>query len=212
MSYVPAIDSGSEILRQVDEFFMNQSPVQNTMRNLARRLAEEKIDYAVIGGMALALHGFVRPTQDVDLLMSKEGLQAFQELLVGRGYVPLFSGARKHFRDAETGVKVEIITSGEYPGDGKPKPVVFPLPADAMTTVGEFRVVSLDKLIELKLASGLSAEHRQLRDLADVQQLIETLNLSQDLAARLDNSVRGEYLRLWRLAQKTHEEERESGE
>ena len=105
MSYIPTVDSGSEILRQVDEFFMNQGPVQNTMRNLARRLAEEHIDYAVIGGMALALHGFVRPTQDVDLLLSKEGLQEFQELLVGRGYVPQFSGARKHFRDVETALK-----------------------------------------------------------------------------------------------------------
>jgi len=212
MSYVPVIDSGSEILRQVDEFFMSQGPVQNTLRNLARRLAEEHIDYAVIGGMALALHGLVRPTQDVDLLLSREGLAQFHQLLVGRGYVPLFSGARKHFRDAETGVKVEIITTGEYPGDGKPKPVVFPVPGDAAITVGEFRVVSLERLIELKLASGLSAEHRQLRDLADVQQLIEVLNLSKDLALRLDNSVRDEYLRLWRLAQKTLKEETESGE
>lgn len=212
MSYGKATYSASEILRQVDNFFMNVSPVQDTLRNLARRLAEEKIDYAVIGGMALALHGFVRPTQDVDLLLSKAGLVEFQERLVGRGYVPLFSGARKHFRDAATGVKVEIITSGEFPGDGKPKPVMFPLPEAAASMVGEFRVVSLEKLIELKLASGLSAEHRQLRDLADVQQLIEVLNLSKALATSLDNSVRREYLRLWELAQKTMQEESESGE
>src|SRR5258708_3138220 len=114
MSYVPTIESAFDNLRQVDEFFMNQSPVQSTLRNLAHRLAEEQIDYAVIGGMALAFHGFVRPTQDVDLLLSKEGLLAFHEQLVGPGYVPLFSGARKHFRDAKTGVKVEIITSGEF--------------------------------------------------------------------------------------------------
>ena len=211
MSYLPSIDDASEVLGRVDEFFMNQSPVQNTMRNLARRLSEENIDYVVIGGMALALHGFVRPTQDVDLVLSKEGLEQFHELLVGRGYVPVFPGARKHFRDAETGVKVEIITAGEHPGDGTPKSVVFPLPASAAVNVGEIRVVSLEKLIELKLASGLTAEHRQLRDLADVQQLIETLNLPQELSTRLDSSVKDEYLRLWRLAQKAKEEETEFG-
>lgn len=206
MKEIQAVDSGSDILRQVDEFFMNESPVQDTLRNIARRLSREGIDYVVIGGMALALHGLVRPTQDVDLLMTGEGLKKFHEELTGRGYVPLFSGARKHFRDTETGVKVEIITSGEYPGDGKPKPVVFPTPRDVAVAVGEFCVVRLESLIELKLASGLSAKHRELRDLADVQQLIETLNLPQDFGARLDISVRGEYLRLWQLAQESQKE------
>jgi hypothetical protein len=206
MKEVQSIDLSSEVLRQVDEFFMNKSPVQNTLRNLAQRLSQEGIDYVVIGGMALALHGLVRPTEDVDLLMTGKGLEEFQKVLVGRGYVPLFSGARKHFRDTETGVKVEIITSGEYPGDGKPKPVVFPNPGDVAVTLGEFHVVGLESLIELKLASGLSAAHRELRDLADVQQLIETLKLPQDLGTRLDSSVRDEYVRLWQLAQRTSEE------
>lgn len=210
MSYVSTRSSGAEVLRQVDEFFTNQSPVQDTLRRLAQRLAEEHIHYAVIGGMALALHGLVRPTLDVDVLLSQEGLKRFHELLVGRGYVPLFPGARKHFRDSVTGVKVEIITAGEYPGDGKPKPVVFPSPELAAITVGEFSVVRLEELIELKLASGLSAEHRQLRDLADVQQLIEVLELSKDLAVQLDESVGDEYRRLWRLAQQASREDTET--
>ncbi|MGB9178842.1 MAG: nucleotidyltransferase family protein [Pyrinomonadaceae bacterium] len=204
--------TGFDALRQVDEFLMNTSPVQQTLRNLVRRLSEEQIDYAVIGGMALALHGFVRPTQDVDLLLTREGLEKFHEELVGRGYVPLFPGARKHFRDTETGVKVEIITTGEYPGDGKPKAIVFPVPEDVAIDAGACRVVRLETLIELKLASGLSAEHRQLRDLADVQQLIETLDLPVELSGRLNESVQDEYLRLWHLAQKAREQDLESGE
>jgi hypothetical protein len=206
MKEVQSVDLGSDILRQVDEFFLNKSPVQDTLRNIARRLSDEGIDYVVIGGMALALHGLVRPTQDVNLLMTGEGLEKFQKALVGRGYVPLFSGARKHFRDTETRVKVEIITSGEYPGDGKPKPVAFPTPKDVAVAVGEFRVVRLESLIELKLASGLSAKHRELRDLADVQQLIETLKLPQAFGARLDSSVRHEYVRLWQLAQQARDD------
>src|SRR5215210_1896200 len=96
--------SVEEILGEVDEFFMNTGPVHETLRKLAERLSKEKIDYAIIGGMALALHGFVRPTQDIDLLMTVEGLERFHELMVGRGYVAAFPGARKHFRDSETGV------------------------------------------------------------------------------------------------------------
>ena len=211
MSRIQPIPLSSDVLRRVDEFFMNTAPVQRTLRGLARRLPEEGIDYAVIGGMALALHGFIRPTQDVDLLLTREGLEKFHADLVGRGYVPLFPGARKHFRDTETGVKVEVITTGEYPGDGKPKPISFPVPADASIDLGECRVVRLETLIELKLASGLSAEHRRLRDLADVQQLIETLDLTADISRHLDESVRDEYLRLWRLAQEAREKDTEDG-
>jgi len=110
---------------------------------------------------------------------------------VGRGYRPAFSGARKTFRDAETGVRIEIVTAGEYPGDGLPKPVAFPDPMTSGVTVEieGVRVVTLEKLIELKLASGMSAPHR-LRDLADVQDLIALLKLPLALADQLDSWVR----------------------
>lgn len=209
MSTTQVIDSSTDVLQQVDDFFMSTGPVHQTLRNVARRLSDAGIDYAVIGGMALALHGLVRPTEDVDLLLSPAGLEKFRSEFVGLGYLPSFQGARKHFRDTETGVKVEIITSGEYPGDGKPKPVVFPEPAASAVMIGEHRVVSLPTLIELKLASGLSAEHRELRDLADVQQLIEALDLPQDLSEQLDASVRNEYRRLWGLAKKSQSDDRE---
>ena len=212
MSTTQTIDSSIDVLQQADEFFMSTGPVHRTLSNVARRLSDAGIDYAVIGGMALALHGFVRPTQDVDLLLSPEGLEKFHAELVGRGYVPTFQGARKHFRDTETGVKVGMITTGEYPGDGKPKPVVFPDPASKSEAIGEHRVINLPTLIELKLASGLSAEHRQLRDLADVQQLIETLDLPESLSEQLDLSVRDEYRRLWRLAKKSQSEQRETSD
>ena len=88
-----------------------------------------------------------------------------------------------------------MIIAGGYPGDGKPKPVSFPDPSEAIE-IKNVRVVPFEKLIELKLASGLSAAHR-LKDLADVQEMIRTLNLSLDLGAKLDASVRGEYERLW---------------
>jgi hypothetical protein len=67
MSHVEST-SVADVLRQVDEFFLKTGPVHDTLRRLALRLPEENIDYALIGGMALALHGFVRPTQDINLL------------------------------------------------------------------------------------------------------------------------------------------------
>jgi len=56
--------------------------------------------------------------------------------------------------------------------------------------------VTLEKLIELKLASGMTAPHR-LRDLADVQELIKIRRLPADFAERLDPYVRDKYIELW---------------
>ncbi|MDE3091520.1 MAG: hypothetical protein KGJ80_19295 [Chloroflexota bacterium] len=187
-------------LREASQFYMAQGNVYDTLRRLARRLDAEKIPYALIGGMALAAHGFVRMTQDVDILVTAKGLAAFRERCVGRGYVPAFSGAERSFRDTETQVRIEIITTGEYPGDGKPKPVVFPDPASSSIEREGMRVVTLEKLIELKLASGMTATHR-LRDLADVQDVIAALDLPEDFAERLDASVRGKYRELRVTAQ-----------
>ena len=58
----------------------------------------------------------------------------------------------------------------------------------------------LERLIELKLASGMTAPHR-LRDLADVQDLIMRLELPADLGNTLDPSVRGKYRELWQSVQ-----------
>jgi len=190
----------TQLLQEASRFYMSQGDVYTTLRNLTRRLDDENISYALVGGMALAAHGFVRMTQDIDILLTAQGLARFRERLVGRGYVAAFPGALKSFRDAESRVRIEIITTGEFPGDGKPKPVSFPDPSTASADRDGIRVVTLEKLIELKLASGMTAPHR-LRDLADVQDLIQALHLPVDFADRVDASVREKFRDLWRASQ-----------
>ncbi len=192
--------SFAEIAQLAGDFFMNKGVVYETMRRLVRRLEEEKIDYAVIGAMALAAHGYPRFTLDIDILLTTEGLRLVHERLLGRGYVPAFPGAQKTFCDVESKIKIEVITTGEYPGDGLPKSVVFPHPTQHEFKSEEVQFITLEKLLELKLASGMTAPHR-LRDLSDVQDLIIALMLPLTFAQKLDASVRLEYERLWQAAQ-----------
>ncbi len=196
--------SVDEILGETEAFFMKEGKVHLTLKRLAQALEAESIPYAILGGMALNLLGYTRETVDVDILLTPKGLERFRERLVGRGYVPAFNGATKSFLDAETRVKVETLITGEYPGDGKPKPVSFPAPETVSVERDGYRVITLEKLIELKLASGLTAPHR-LRDLADVQDLISLLGLPLGLAEQLDDSVRHEYRRLWETVQQARE-------
>ena len=184
-------------VREASKFFMKTDDVHDTLRRVTRRLQEAGIDYALIGGMALFAHGYRRFTTDVAILTTPEGLDAIHQQLVGRGFVPRFPGARKALRDTTTGVTVEFITTGEYPGDGKPKAVGFPEPAAASVDIDGVQVIRLEKLIELKLASGLTNTQR-MRDLSDVRDLIARLNLPPELAEKLDPSVRDTYIEYWR--------------
>ena len=189
-------------LKEGSEFFQHEGDICDTLRRLAEELDENGLDYALVGGLALVAHGYRRFTEDVNILLTPEALQIFRERLIGRGYLPAFSGATKTFRDTRTGVRIKVITTGReaYPGDGKPKSVVFPAPTEVRFQREGVWLITLDKLIELKLASGLSAPHR-LKDLADVQELIVRLKLPLDLADQIDASVRDEYHRLWQNAQ-----------
>jgi hypothetical protein len=163
---------------------------------LARSLNQHNIDYVVIGAVALIAHGYKRFTEDIDLVLTPEALETFHRKLVGLGYTPAFPGARKKIRSSRDGVSIDIITSGEYPGDGKQKPVVIPRPEEASVEIDGIKIVSLEKLIELKLASGMTAPDR-LRDLADVQELIKIRRLGADYAQQLHPYVKEKYLELW---------------
>lgn len=184
-----ALHEGSMHLEQ-------KSAVHQALHKITRRLGELKVPYAVAGGMALFFHGFRRFTEDVDILLTREGLQEVHEQLEGLGYVPVFAGS-KNLRDAESGVRIEFLVTGDYPGDGKPKPVAFPDPAQASVEQEGICWLALPKLVELKLASGMTNPGR-LRDLADVQELIRTLQFPLDFAGQLNPYVRGKYEELWK--------------
>jgi hypothetical protein len=178
--------------------FERESEVYRTLRRIAARLDDLGIAYALAGGMAMFLHGYRRFTEDVDILVTRDALATIHEKLEGLGYLPPFQGS-KNLRDTENGVRIEFLVTGAYPGDGKPKPVAFPDPASVATVIESVRVVNLETLIQLKLASGTAPGRR--KDLGDVQELIRLLGLSDSFADRLDPSVRDLFRTLWQELQ-----------
>lgn len=174
---------------------MKEDAVHKTLRAIALRLDELEIPYAIVGGMALVAHGYERTTVDVDILLTSEGSRRVREKLDGLGYVPPFTGSRD-LRDTQTGVRIEFLITGEFPGDGKPKPVAFPDPAAVAVEIDGIRYLRLENLIELKLASGITNPNR-LKDLADVQELIRTLRPPRNLGDNLHEFVRGKFFELW---------------
>jgi hypothetical protein len=191
------IDRYAEALR----YFMGQGSLNNTLAQIVADLKEHGIDYMVIGAVALMAHGYPRFSEDIDLVLTPEGLETFHRELIGLGYAPSFPGAKKRLRSTRDGVSIDVMTSGEYPGDGKPKPVSIPEPSKASIEIDGIQIVTFEKLIELKLASGMTAPDR-LKDLADVQELIKIRALQKDFAERLNPYVRDKFLELCESVEK----------
>jgi hypothetical protein len=181
---------------QGGSYFRKDNDVFKTLRGITRRLKDLGIPYAVVGGMALFEHGFERFTSDVNLLVTSEGLNEIHDRLDGLGYVPPFAGS-KQLRDTETGVRIEFLITGGYPGDGKPKPVAFPDPAAVGIDRDGITYLNLASLVELKLASGMTGGIHRLKDITDVVELIKVVDLPADFAEKLNPFVRDRFIEIW---------------
>ena len=57
------------------------------LKGLIARLDEGGIQYALCGGLALALYGIPRATVDIDILIQRESLAPIQAIVGGLGYI-----------------------------------------------------------------------------------------------------------------------------
>ena len=139
-------------------------------------LAGAKIPHAVMGGVAVCLHGYQRNTVDVDLLVRKEDSLAVRESLELR----FAWNERDREFTSPSGIAVQFLSAGDQAGSGSK--VNLPDPGDevAVTEIEGLPVLRLSKLIESKIACGTGNLRRTHKDFADVVELI--------LQNRLDSS------------------------
>lgn len=178
-----------------------KSAVFDALRRITARLKSLQVPYAVVGDMALFQHGLRRFTEHVDILVTREDLKRIHDSLEGLGYLPTHRNS-KHLRDTELGVRIEFLTTGDYPGDAKAKPVHFPDSQTVSFEADEIRYVALPTLIELKLASGMTNPGR-LKDLADVQELAKLLRLPRNFSEQLNPYVRAKFTELWLMLEES---------
>lgn len=178
---------------------MGQADAQQALYRLTAILEAEDLPYAIIGALALNEYGHRRVTVDVDLVMRHEDLQEFKRNHLGKGYAERVPGTGKLI-DTELGVHVDVLSTGRFPGDDKPKPIAFPDPATTAIRGERFALLPMPLFIELKLASGMVAPHRG-KDLVDIQELIRSAALPAEVADQLHPWVRDKFMELWHLAQ-----------
>lgn len=182
--------------RQVFTLLENETLWELTQR-IHELLARDCLDHAIVGGVAVCLHGYQRNTVDLDLLVEPTDAAALRSALEAGGL--RWHAEAKEFRST-AGVAIQFVLAGESEGPGQP--AKFPSPSDPkhITTIEGLPVLSLASLIQSKLACGLGSLRRTHRDFADVVELIAVHRLDGTFARFLHKSVRSEFRVLYRHA------------
>ncbi len=172
-----------------------------TLWKLAERIHDlldrKGIDHAIVGGVAVCLHGYRRNTVDLDLLIRSEDSAEVRSALESDGLQ--WIAADNEFRSA-SGVPVQFVIAGESEGPGQA--AKFPSPAETqhVTKIDGLPVLSLAQLVQSKIACGLGDMRRTHKDFADVVELIAIHHLDGSFARFLHKSVRQEFRSLVRRA------------
>jgi hypothetical protein len=193
MSTVPlGLQSWERTQRAVDK-------VRDRLLRATAALEKAQIDYAVVGGNAVATwvgqvdQAAVRFTQDVDVLIRRADLERAKEAMAAAGFnyrhvksVDMFlDGPDAKARDA-----VHVVFAGEKVKKD------YALPAPDVTESApsdSFRVLQLEALVRMKLTSFRDKDRTHLRDMIEVglvdEKWVKRLpgELGERLQSLLDN-------------------------
>ena len=140
------------------------------LKALTSALELNGIEYALCGGVALAIHGAPRATQDIDLLLHREDLEALVRVREELGFT--LESSPMEFA---SGIRIQRFTKII---EGQPFMLDVLLVTPALAAIfasrlivefegGRLQVVSREGLITLKLAAA------RPQDLVDIQRLQE---------------------------------------
>lgn len=191
----------SDPLVAITMFHRGKDPAHQALRRLIRRLEKAGIVHAVMGGMAVYVHGYHRLTDDVDVLVTREGFEEFRRRFVPKNYEPVLGRARR-FTDRTNGITVDLLITGLFPGLGKSGPIAFPDPSAVRQQIENVFYIDLVTLIQLKLLA------RRHQDFADVVKLIDAHNLDESYLPNIHPSTRQDFIEC--LEEKRREEEYEA--
>lgn len=161
-----------------------------TAAHCHRTLANAEIAHAVLGGVAVCLHGYRRNTVDVDVLIDRDAVESVKTSLTDAGFA--WDDVQREFR-SESGIPVQFLMTGDRAGRDSDVRLPDLSNPDDVTRIDDLPVVSLARLIESKIACGTGNPRRTHKDFADVVELIAVNDLSRSFARFLHKSVRKQF-------------------
>lgn len=161
--------------------------IAKTINNVAHELTRGEIPHLIAGGAAVQRYGYPRMTVDVDVIVPS--VETAKDYLSIHGFAEK-PGSSMTVVDRETKVDVDLMPAGKnFTASSK-----VPLPTPAKIS-REPQYISLPDLISIKLDSWLQNRERRAKDMADVAELIQRLDLPRAFKAHPETQA--EYLRIW---------------
>jgi hypothetical protein len=177
----------------LERMYAPMERVRDRVRRAAAALEKAKVPYAVVGGNAVAAWvtrvdpSAVRATQDVDILINRTDLDAAKAAMSAVGFVYRHAAGIDMFLEGPDGRArdaVHILFASE-----KVRPeYLIPTPAiDESQSGDEFRYLTLDALVRMKLTSFRRKDQVHIEDMIDVGLIDATwlAKLPPELGARL---------------------------
>jgi hypothetical protein len=157
------------------------------------------------GGWAVWRHGYVgRVTQDLDIALPADRVEDFHRAASVGGFnvLPTREGRWPKLEHKDTGIRVDILSEGKRPGTvTNPAPTTIPHPVSMGASGSVLRYVTLNSLIELKIAAG------RARDESDVVELVRANADSVDAIRQHLATVHPDYVQAFdRLVQRAREQ------
>ncbi len=146
--------------------------LRTELLKIVRCLNDANIDYGLCGGLAVAVHGYVRATKDIDILIRNEALAEARDALLPIGY-DLDAGIFKFDQGTERETQLFRVSRAEGPTSMTlDLMLVTPILEEVWNSREivraydtEINVVSKAALIKMKELAG------RYQDLADIESL-----------------------------------------
>lgn len=148
--------------------------VNERLRKTVRILENAQVPYAVVGGHAVRAwvaqvdEAAVRTTRDVDILVRPQDLPALRQAMEAAGFHYRQTADVDMFVETPDGsareaVHVVIVGQMVRPGDFEPNPDIEP-----GETADNFRTISLETLVRMKLNSNRRKDQVHLLDMISI--------------------------------------------
>jgi predicted nucleotidyltransferase len=132
--------------------------------HIHRLLANENIDFALIGGLAIGVYGVQRFTSDIDLLIDGSTRLQLKKVFLSNGFL-IFSETAEVIQ-FDGPIPVDVLCAN------RPLSLAMLRDAKVEPLLGA-KVIDAEGLIALKIQAYCNDPKRSLKDKADIAALIE---------------------------------------
>lgn len=145
--------------------------ILNEAMSLAKLLGSSDIEWAFVGGVAVGIHGFVRATEDIDIVVNPKDLEKLDGLLKRNGFIinkkPIqFSDGFKLYRRIKVFGKDFFMLDVMIPPDDFQKMLLDR--QEGLIAGVKVYVVSKAELIRMKKGAGRAKDQMDIAALTDL--------------------------------------------